>query len=123
MRHSGVATKVLSGLVAVCALAFAPLPTASAGCGDYLTMDHGKGASSDLSAPARPCNGPNCHRHDAPPLSPAPEFQTAPPSVKIAAVFGDACDVRPSLIERRQDEAFRPLTGVPLSILRPPRSV
>jgi len=123
MRHSGVATKVLSGLVAVCALAFAPLPSASAGCGDYLTMDHGKGASSDLSAPTQPCNGPNCHRQDAPPLAPTSDFQAPPSSLKIAALLIAAAADSPSLIERRLQDDARPFPGVGLSILRPPRSV
>src|SRR6476620_8412488 len=116
MRQSCVATKVLGGVFAFCAFAFAPIDRASAGCGDYLTMDHGQSTSSDhvgspLKPSTTPCNGPNCHRHDGPPLTPAPDFRPAPPTVKTAAIFADASADLNLFREHWPDEDARPLPG------------
>ena len=121
MRRASVTTKAF-GVFAVCALAFAPLPTASAGCGDYLVMDHGPSAASHDAKP-QPCNGPNCHRQDAPPLAPAPELHAPPPTLKAGALMNDTAPDSSSIISRLHDSNLHPLSGFGLSILRPPRSV
>jgi hypothetical protein len=127
MRKLGVATKVLGGVVAFCALAFAPIELASAGCGDYLTIGHNppmNGNHSDSLLPTTtPCNGPNCHRHDGPPLTPSPELRAAPPTVKSAAIFANLASDPKFVIERLSEDDARPLPGYADSILRPPQVV
>lgn len=124
MRLLGVATKVLGGVVAFCALAFAPIQSASAGCGDYLTIGHGPSIGDQhRDSPTWPCNGPNCHRHDGPPVTPSPDFRAAPSTGKTAAIFAEASSDSPLFVERSSDDDARPLPGYASSILRPPQSV
>jgi hypothetical protein len=123
MQVSGVATKVLGGVVAFCALAFAPIPAASAGCGDYLTMDHGPKDAASTPSGHVPCNGPNCHRGEVPPLTPAPTLPAVPPSIDVAWLTSDSDRDPRSLGERLTDSDLRPSPGYESSILRPPRSV
>jgi len=128
MRKLGVATKVLGGLAAFCVLAFAPLNSASAGCGDYLTIDHGastngKHGDSPMMPATAPCNGPNCHRHDGPPVTPSPEFRSAPFTVKSATLLSSVDSNDDSFTERLSDDDVRPIPGFAASILRPPQNV
>jgi hypothetical protein len=126
MQKPGVATKVLGGFVAFCALALGPMNQASAGCGDYLTIGRGPTMKVDHSnlptTPATaPCNGPNCHRHDGPPLTPSPDFRAAPPTVKAAAIFATLASSPMTFVERLFDDGDVPLPGHSASILRPPQ--
>lgn len=128
MRQLGVGLKAFGGVLAFCAFAFAPINRADAGCGDYLTMDHSQPmAGKQSGVPMKPgttlCNGPNCHRHDGPPLTPAPEFRAAPTTFKIAAIFTDVSTDLNRFSERWPDSDTRPLSGYTSSILRPPRTV
>jgi len=128
MRKLGVATKVLGGFVAFCALALGPIDSACAGCGDYLSIGHGpsmtdRRGDAPMSSATTPCNGPNCHRHDGPPLTPSPELRAAPPTVKAAAIFAFLAPSTKTFVERSFDEGARPLSGYAASILRPPQGV
>ena len=128
MRTSGVAMKVLGGVVAFCALAFGPIQQASAGCGDYLNIGHDPSASSQhgdapMSPATTPCNGPNCHRHDGPPLTPSPELRPTSPTVKAAAILSRLAPSTTTVFERRCDDVPRPLPGYADPILRPPQGV
>ena len=128
MRKLGVATKVLGGFVAFCALAFGPMERASAGCGDYLNVGRdsattGKHSDGPLSPTTKQCNGPNCHRHDGPPLTPTPEIRPATPTFKSAAIATILALSAKSVVERSSDDDARPLPGYAVPILRPPQVV
>jgi len=117
-----VRRSVVFVLAGACALA--ATTNVRAGCGDYLVLDHASLAAhhDSLSKPTQtPCNGPNCHRHDAPPLTPAPELVSAPPTFKAAVVAEVAAEELRMVANAFPEPAARPSAGVALSILRPPR--
>ena len=108
------------------AFALAATPVVRAGCGDYLVLDHAPLASDGhgggIKPTQAPCNGPNCQRHDAPPLSSAPTLEIAPLTLKVTVVSGEIAEIAGFAAALWGDCEGRPAAGVELSILRPPRS-
>jgi hypothetical protein len=118
----------IGGVVAFLALSFGPTHSASAGCGDYLTLDHGKSMTSShdgkpMSPFASPCNGPNCHRSERPFLPPTPEFRLSPPTAKFATLIASVQAERSGFGCWPVDETDRPLEGYKPTLLRPPQHV
>jgi hypothetical protein len=110
----------LTGLVLACTFAvFCPSP-ASAGCGDYLVgMNH---HSTPLQeSPAKPCNGPGCHRHQSLPMSVPPTV--TPPTFSVFDAFLDSNpdDFAGSLVTMSAEADFIPTQVFIDGLLRPPR--
>ena len=128
MAKSTGRISAIGGLVAFVALAFGPTETAKAGCGDYLTLDHGKSGMSvdhdgkQMPPGAAPCRGPNCHRNHTPLQSPTQELRLPAPTFKTATLPPITSSDTPTLVGWSFDEAVRRLPGHAFSILRPPQS-
>lgn len=114
--------------------------SAVAECGDYVMYGHDsdhdvaehrsdlEGGSSDagmLSAavptPRRTCNGPQC-QGDTPFPPPGQAVNVEVTLPELLGVVVGAYDVDPSSDGRVQWTAAKPLSGVPQSLFRPPRS-
>jgi len=128
MQKSGVATRVCGGFIALCALSFGPVQESAAGCGDYLNIGRdattiSEHSSAPMSPMTTPCNGPNCHPHDGPPVTPSPEIQPATPTAKAAEIIANFAPDAEPMVERLSEDDARPVPGYAASILRPPKGV
>jgi hypothetical protein len=110
----------LTGLVLACTFAvFCPSP-ASAGCGDYLVgMNHHSMPMQE--SPAKPCNGPGCHRQQSLPMSVPPTVVIPTVSVQDALLGSGSSDVfAPNALAGAADD-FIPTQVFIDGLLRPPR--
>lgn len=110
----------LTGLVLACTFAAFCPSSASAGCGDYLVGVNHHSMPTE-HAPAKPCDGPGCHRQDSLPMSVPPTV--TPPTVSVfdALLDSNSDDFAGSLVTMSAEADFIPTQVFIDGLLRPPR--